>query len=94
MNDLLDNLGESLGGIWDSAVEGGNSWVDAWFNNEADKVSSAAPEENRVPDSQQPAQQPNGQPIWYGLTTNQTLMVAGGGALILMLFMFLMMRGK
>lgn len=92
---LLDDWGESLGGIWDSAVEGGEGWVDAWMENEADNVASSAPEENRTPQSEEPAKQPTGQPIYRdGLSSSTTLMLLGGGMFVLMGFMFLMLRGK
>ncbi|UXI02752.1 hypothetical protein [Photobacterium sp. TY1-4] len=93
---LLDDWGESLGGIWDSAVEGGGNWVDAWMQNEADNVASSAPEENRTPQHEEPAKQPTGQPIHNqgGLSSNTTLMLLGGGMLVLMVFMMFMLRGK
>lgn len=92
---IFDNIGETLGGIWDSTLEGGEQWVDSWFDHEADKVSSAAPEENRVPQQQEPAQQPTGQPIYNGgMMDNQTLLLMGGGFAVLMLAMVLLMRGK
>ncbi|UTV27503.1 hypothetical protein [Photobacterium atrarenae] len=92
---LLDDWGESLGGIWDSAVEGGEQWVDAWMDNEAENVASSAPEENRTPQHEEPAKQPTGQPIYPGgLSSNTTLMLLGGGMFVLMGFTFLMLRGK
>ena len=92
---LLDDWGESLGGIWDSAVEGGEQWVDAWMDNEAENVASSAPEENRTPQHQEPAKQPTGQPIYHGgMSSTTTMMMLGGGMLVLMGFMFFMLRGK
>ncbi|MGF1702520.1 hypothetical protein L4D09_19685 [Photobacterium makurazakiensis] len=90
--DLFDSIGETLGGVWDSASVGGEQWLDSWFDHEAEKVASAAPEENRVPQRQEPAKQPTGQPIYTG-SNNQTMMI-GGGVVVVMMFMFLMMRGK
>ncbi|BCL69690.1 hypothetical protein TUMSATVNIG1_16460 [Vibrio nigripulchritudo] len=63
---MLDDWGESLAGLTDSVISGGEKFVHAWFENEADKVKSAAPEEQRP--HYVPAQQPNGQPIVYKQT--------------------------
>ncbi|MGF1732290.1 hypothetical protein [Photobacterium kasasachensis] len=89
---MLDSLGESLGGLTDSILGGGEKLIDSWFDNEADKVASAAPEENRTTTHEEPAQQPTGQPI-YPVNAMPTNLMFGGFAL-LMLFMFLMLRGK
>lgn len=88
---LMDSWGESLGGITDSIFNGGENLVNAWFDSEAEKVASAAPEENRP--KQEQAQQPTGQPIAYAPMNNNMLMI-GGGVVVLMMFMMLMMRGK
>ncbi|PSW06268.1 hypothetical protein [Photobacterium lipolyticum] len=89
---LFDSWGESLSGLTDSIVNGGEQLVDAWFDGEADKVQSAAPEENRP--KQEAAQQPTGQPIIYGGMNTNTMMLMGGGFVLLMMFIFLMMKGK
>ncbi|MCW8330879.1 hypothetical protein MD588_18970 [Photobacterium sp. SDRW27] len=91
---LLDSLGESLGGLTDSVLSGGEKFVDSWFDNEANKVASAAPEENRPATHQEPAQQPTGQPIHYGMPSTNTLLMVGGGVVVMMMFFMLMMRGK
>lgn len=91
--ELLDSLGETLGGLTDSVLSGGEKLVDSWFDNEAEKVASAAPEENRTVTHKEPAQQPTGQPI-YPANTMPTSMMMFGGMIVLMLFMFLMLRGK
>jgi len=90
---LLDSLGETLGGLTNSALSGGQQYIDSWFDNEADKVASAAPEENRTVTHKEPAQQPTGQPI-YPANTMPTSMMMFGGMMVLMLFMLLMLRGK
>ncbi|MGF1723200.1 hypothetical protein [Photobacterium nomapromontoriensis] len=92
--DLFDSWGESLGGIWDSALNGGEQWVESWFDNEADKVTSAAPEENRVPQNQEPAKQPDGQPIYSGGLTTHTALMIGGGVIVAVLAVAVLMRGK
>ena len=90
---LLDSLGETLGGLTDSVMSGGEKWLDAWFDNEADKVASAAPEEQRPAKHQEPAQQPTGQPIYYGPQMT-TLMMYGGGFLLVVLLIVMLTRGK
>ena len=90
--ELLDNIGETLGGIWDTAAAGGESWLNSWFDNEAEKVASAAPEENRTPQHQEPATQPTGQPIYSMMPSNAALMLMGGGIAALALVMLI--RGK
>ena len=89
---LLDTVGETLGGIWDTASTGGEAWLNSWFDNEADKVSSAAPEENRTPQHQEPAQQPSGQPVYTVSQDNTALLLIGGGVLALAVVMLI--RGK
>ena len=89
---LLDSVGETLGGIWDTASDGGEAWLNSWFDNEAEKVASAAPEENRTPQHKEPAQQPTGQPIYKTGVTNTALMLMGGCIAALALVMLL--RGK
>ncbi|PSU34667.1 hypothetical protein [Photobacterium lutimaris] len=89
---LLDSVGETLGGIWDTASDGGEAWLNSWFDNEAEKVASAAPEENRTPQHKEPAQQPTGQPIYTSGVSNTALMLMGGG--IAALALVLLLRGK
>lgn len=89
---LLDTVGETLGGIWDTASDGGEAWLNSWFDNEAEKVSSAAPEENRTPQHKEPAQQPTGQPIYTMMPGNTSMMLMGGSIALLALVMLL--RGK
>ncbi|GAL02950.1 hypothetical protein JCM19237_5843 [Photobacterium aphoticum] len=93
--DLLDSLGETLGGVWDSAMQGGEQWVQSWFDNEANKVASAAPEQNRVPQYLEPAKQPTGQPVPESGMDTQTMLLIGGGALMVTLVVVaLVMKGK
>ncbi len=80
---MFDDWGETLGGLADSMVTGSQQVMDSWFDNESEKVRSAAPEEQRP--TQQAAVQPNGQPVAQryalGLTPAQALMglaVVGG----------------
>ncbi|MGR5064678.1 hypothetical protein [Photobacterium sp. DNB22_13_2] len=89
---LLDSVGETLGGIWDTASDGGEAWLNSWFDNEAEKVASAAPEENRTPQHQEPAKQPTGQPIYTMAPNNTAMMLMGGGMVVLALVVLL--RGK
>ncbi len=83
---MFDDLGESLIGITDSITSGTKQYVSSWFENEADKVKSAAPEEQR-PTYIHP-QQPNGRPVEYrqGVTLTMTHLLIGvavlGGALL------------
>ncbi|GHA34297.1 hypothetical protein ACFFLZ_06405 [Photobacterium aphoticum] len=92
--DLLDSLGETLGGVWDSAMQGGEQWVQSWFDNEADKVASAAPEQNRVPQYLEPAKQPTGQPIQPTGMDTQTMLLIGGGVVVSLAVVVLLMKGK
>ncbi|CCN48936.1 conserved hypothetical protein [Vibrio nigripulchritudo MADA3029] len=84
---MFDDLGESLTGITDAITSGTKDYVSAWFDNESDKVKSAAPEEQRP--TYVPPQQPNGRPVEYrqGVTLSTTHLLIGlaiiGGALIL-----------
>ncbi|MGR5142052.1 hypothetical protein ACQKPX_10285 [Photobacterium sp. DNB23_23_1] len=89
---LLDSVGETLGGIWDTASDGGEAWLNSWFDNEANKVASAAPEENRTPQHQEPAQQPTGQPIYSMMPSNTPMILMGGSVALLALVILL--RGK
>ncbi|MGF1734349.1 hypothetical protein [Photobacterium satsumensis] len=89
---LLDSVGETLGGIWDTASDGGEAWLNSWFDNEANKVVSAAPEENRTPQRQEPAQQPTGQPIYTMAPSNTSMMLMGGS--IALLALVILLRGK
>lgn len=85
---LWDSIGEGLSGLTDAVFEGGEKFVDLWVQNEADKTASAAPEENRVPDTQKPAEQPTGKPIFDGFITGQNApLYIGGGILVLVLIM-------
>ena len=90
---MFDDWGETLGGITDSIISGGESWVDGWFANETNKVKEAAPEQQRP--KEEPARQPDGQPINYQpLTSTNMMLMIGGGMVVLVVFMFLMTRGK
>lgn len=76
---LFDGWGETLGGITDAITDGAEQYVGGWFDNETNKVVSAAPEENRETDPQ--AVQPNGQPVGYIMppfSQNWPLYIGGG----------------
>lgn len=75
---LFDGWGETLSGITDAVTDGTEKYIGGWFDNETNKVVSAAPEENRETNPQ--AVQPNGQPVAYmpAFSQNWPLYVGGG----------------
>ncbi|QIA63333.1 hypothetical protein GT360_07285 [Vibrio astriarenae] len=63
-NDLLETGGEIVGGAIDVAGDLGSEWINAKVDNEADRVSSANPDENRANENNY--QQPNGDTVQTG----------------------------
>lgn len=80
---LFDGWGETLSGITDAVVNGGEKYIDSWFTNESDKIQSAAPEENRPIVHQ--SVQPDGRPVGYMLppVRDNVALYLGGGLLLL-----------
>ncbi len=71
----LEGIGESLGGIFDTVVDGGQSLINAWVDDQTHSVGSAAPEENRQPP---PPETVEGRPIVGGYTDMLPIYIMGG----------------
>lgn len=92
---LFDSFGESLKGITDSVLSGGQELIGAWVEKESSDIKSAAPEENRPP--VRPAEQPTGAPVrpdYRGALADMKPLLYGGGALLLLMFALALFAGR
>ncbi|KMV29073.1 hypothetical protein AB733_20055 [Photobacterium swingsii] len=88
---MFDDLGEALGGAWDSVVSGVGDVLELQGKAEANKTASAAPELNRKTNQ---AVQSNGQPLpttqpGQFVINGRHFMMAGGlmGAIVLIVLL-------
>ncbi|MEI8612065.1 hypothetical protein P4S70_25680 [Enterovibrio sp. Hal110] len=91
----MDSFGETLGGLTDTVLAGGEKLYGAWVDSKTEEVKTAAPEENRP--AVRPAEQPTGQPVRpdvRGALDQMKPLMYGGGALMLLMFAAILFRGK
>lgn len=95
-NDLLETGGELVGGAIDAVGELGDNWLNAKVDQEADRVSSANPDENRANENNY--QQPNGEPVQSGgaggFTISKDMAIAAGVAVAICGVLYVATKGK
>ncbi|WP_087019061.1 hypothetical protein [Thaumasiovibrio subtropicus] len=85
-----DGVGETLGGLFDTVVDGGSNLVNAWVDNQANLLQSASPEQHRAPTPI--PQTPQGTPLPQ--SGNNMMPVYVMGAVIIAGLGYLAMKGR